>query len=175
MPSHSWSNLNSPGLSHPTCPLAPALPASRGLTQQEPQEPWSLISLMVGQFGHCSRASKLSGRIMPSANAALEKGRSPSQAVTLEPTLPSPQRPADCHHLEGKRHKDMQRRVYARVSPWNVIYLFKHFFFFWLCRAACRILVPRPGIEPGPSAVRPWSPNHRTTREFPPLEFYKTK
>ena len=24
------------------------------------------------------------------------------------------------------------------------------FFFFWLHRAACRILVPRPGIEPGP-------------------------
>ena len=33
------------------------------------------------------------------------------------------------------------------------------FFFFWLCRAACGILVPRPGIEPRPPAVEAWSPN----------------
>ena len=32
---------------------------------------------------------------------------------------------------------------------------------------ACGILVPRPGIESGCSAVKVWSPNHRTTREFP--------
>ena len=36
----------------------------------------------------------------------------------------------------------------------------------WLCRAACGIFVPRPGIEPGPSAVRVQSPNHWTAREF---------
>ena len=34
-------------------------------------------------------------------------------------------------------------------------------------RAACRILVPWPGIEPGPRAVRAWSPNHWTVREVP--------
>ena len=48
--------------------------------------------------------------------------------------------------------------------------------FFWFCfallfflatHAACRILVHWPGIEPGPSAVNPWSPNHWTAREFP--------
>ena len=32
---------------------------------------------------------------------------------------------------------------------------------------ACGILVPRPGIEPGPSAVKAWSPNHWTARELP--------
>ena len=32
---------------------------------------------------------------------------------------------------------------------------------------ACRILVPRPGIEPGPSAVKVPSLNHWTAREFP--------
>ena len=32
---------------------------------------------------------------------------------------------------------------------------------------ASGILVPQPGIEPRPSAVRAWSPNHWTTREFP--------
>ena len=29
------------------------------------------------------------------------------------------------------------------------------------------ILVPRPGFESRPSAMRVWSPNHWTTREFP--------
>ena len=37
---------------------------------------------------------------------------------------------------------------------------------FWLCCAACGILVPRPGIEPAPSAVKARSPDHWTTREF---------
>ena len=32
---------------------------------------------------------------------------------------------------------------------------------------ACGILVPGPGIEPGPSAVRVQSPNHWTAREVP--------
>ena len=29
------------------------------------------------------------------------------------------------------------------------------------------ILVPQPGFESRPSAMRVWSPNHWTTREFP--------
>ena len=40
-------------------------------------------------------------------------------------------------------------------------------FFFWSHCTACRILVPRPGIETVPPAVEVWSPNHWTTREFP--------
>ena len=32
---------------------------------------------------------------------------------------------------------------------------------------ACGILVPQPGIEPGPSAVKARSPNHWTAKEFP--------
>ena len=43
------------------------------------------------------------------------------------------------------------------------------FFFFWPRCTACRILVPRPGIEPGPPAVEAPSPNHWTAREFPLL------
>ena len=39
--------------------------------------------------------------------------------------------------------------------------------FIWPCRAACRILVPRPGTEPMPPAVEAWSPNHCTAREVP--------
>ena len=42
-------------------------------------------------------------------------------------------------------------------------------FFSWLCPAACGILVPRPGVEPGPSAARMGSPNHWTAREVPTL------
>ena len=40
------------------------------------------------------------------------------------------------------------------------------FFFFWVCAMAYGILVPWPGIKPGPSAVRVQSPNHWTSREF---------
>ena len=32
---------------------------------------------------------------------------------------------------------------------------------------ACRILVPLPGIEPRPIAVKAWSLNHQTSRDFP--------
>ena len=41
------------------------------------------------------------------------------------------------------------------------------FVLFWLCYAACRILVPRPGIEPVSPAVEAQSLNHWTTREVP--------
>ena len=40
-------------------------------------------------------------------------------------------------------------------------------FVFWLYCKAYGILVPRSGIEPRPSAVKAWSPNHWTAREFP--------
>ena len=35
------------------------------------------------------------------------------------------------------------------------------------------ILVPRPGIEPGSSAVKARSPNHWTAREFPGQPFWQ--
>ena len=44
--------------------------------------------------------------------------------------------------------------------------LFLIFYFFWPPCGACGILVPRLGIKPGPTAVKAWSPNHWTTREF---------
>ena len=47
----------------------------------------------------------------------------------------------------------------------SIVLLF--FFSFWSGCTACEILVPWPGIEPGPSAVKEPSPNHWTTREFP--------
>ena len=51
---------------------------------------------------------------------------------------------------------------------------FNFFFliYFWLHRAAYRILVPWPGIEPRPPAVKAQGPNHWTTREFPRVVFF---
>ena len=40
-------------------------------------------------------------------------------------------------------------------------------FFFWPHLEAYGILVPQPGIELGPSAVKAPSPNHWTIRKFP--------
>ena len=45
--------------------------------------------------------------------------------------------------------------------------LFYSVLFVWPHCAACGILVPQPGIKPGPLAVRATSPNHWTTRELP--------
>ena len=44
-------------------------------------------------------------------------------------------------------------------------FFFFFFFIFWLCGAACRVLVPQPGIEPVTTAVDVWSANHWTTGE----------
>ena len=44
---------------------------------------------------------------------------------------------------------------------------FTRSFFFWQSRAACGILVPQPGIEPGSPQWKLPSPNHWTAREFP--------
>ena len=57
----------------------------------------------------------------------------------------------------------------------NFIYLFIYFYFIYLyfgpCLAAYGILVPWPGIEPMPSALRAQSLNHWTDREVPIIQF----
>ena len=40
------------------------------------------------------------------------------------------------------------------------------YLFFWPRCVAYGSLVPQSGVEPGPSAVRAWSVNHWTDREF---------
>ena len=52
-----------------------------------------------------------------------------------------------------------------RLSLFPCFFFF--FLFFWPWPMACRILVPPPGIEPRPSAVKALSPNHWTAREVP--------
>ena len=47
----------------------------------------------------------------------------------------------------------------------NLAFNSQYFFFFlifWPHRAACGILVPRPGIKSAPPALEVWSPNHWT-------------
>ena len=62
-------------------------------------------------------------------------------------------------------------QFYLKPSPSDVCTL-KYltfnfiFFIFWPCHTACRILVPRPGIEPTPPAVEAQSLKHRTAREI---------
>ena len=51
--------------------------------------------------------------------------------------------------------------TYIRIAP-----LF-FYLLFWPYCVACRILVPRPGTEPRPMAVKAPSPNHWTAREIP--------
>ena len=46
------------------------------------------------------------------------------------------------------------------------------FIYFFLLHIACGILVPQLDIEPVPSAVKVWSPNHWTAREFPWASFH---
>ena len=62
--------------------------------------------------------------------------------------------------------------------PWQIVILLSKFgspanilslYFYWPHHAACRILVPSPGIKPRPLGVRAPSHNHRTTKEFPIL------
>ena len=48
-----------------------------------------------------------------------------------------------------------------------LLFCFVFCFCFWLRYGACGILVPQPGIEPMPSAVKAWNPNYWTAREFP--------
>ena len=57
--------------------------------------------------------------------------------------------------------------IYTHTHVCVHIYIYIHFFFFFRPHhMAYGILVPQPGIEAGPLAVKALSPNHQTTREF---------
>ena len=61
------------------------------------------------------------------------------------------------------------KRCFHHLESPRVFFFLFLLFFFWPHCEACGILVPRPGIEPGPSpsAVKAPSPNHWTAMEFP--------
>ena len=56
-----------------------------------------------------------------------------------------------------------------QLLPWELEKVSTPFFNFNF--VAYKILVPGPGIKPVPPALEWQSPNHWTTREFPPFPF----
>ena len=61
------------------------------------------------------------------------------------------------------------RQILYRLSHAAFIMVYKalrFYFIFWLRGTACKILVSELGTDPGPTAVKGWSPNHQTVREF---------
>ena len=57
--------------------------------------------------------------------------------------------------------------LYSETAGILFHFILFYYFFGGPCCAACEILVPQPGIEPGPSAVKAQSPNHWTAKESP--------
>ena len=123
---------------------------------------------------HCpqDRALSTSGA-EPSHTSSPDCGRLPCSGHTA-----SPRRSLGVLRSSHSRHlAPLVTRV--TVEPWrpeasggackglSLSLLFFFFFTFWPHRAACGILVPRPGIEPAPSAVEVQSPNHWTARKVP--------
>ena len=97
------------------------------------------------------------------------KVKSESEVTQSCPTLSNPM---DCSLRGSSIHEIFQ----PRVLEWVAIafsYDKLHFIlpsFFWLCHMACRILVPRPGIEFMPLQWKSGL-NHWTTKEVPPSMF----
>ena len=64
---------------------------------------------------------------------------------------------------------------YCLSGKWKcysaVFFFLDIFVCFWPDCLTCRTLVPIPGIEPGPSAMKVWSPSYWTAREYPLLCF----
>ena len=54
----------------------------------------------------------------------------------------------------------------------NSYYFCVYFFSHAMQPVGCGILVPLPGIEPGPSTVGAWNPKHWIAREFPQMCFF---
>ena len=75
-----------------------------------------------------------------------------------------------CSYCTLKQRDEKNRYLYLYIY----IYIYLKFFFcFWLCQEACGILIPWPGIEPGPSTMKAWSLNQWTARKF--LKIYIIK
>ena len=71
--------------------------------------------------------------------------------------------------------KAYQVRAFLYPDHNHLVFCLFYFVFlflcFWVflgpCRTACGILVPQPGVEPGPSAVKAQGTNYWTAREVP--------
>ena len=64
-----------------------------------------------------------------------------------------------------------ERDFWGLIYSYDNLMVFLFVCLFWgggSCCVACGILVPQPGIEPGPLAVKAWTLSHWTARVFPP-------
>ena len=68
-------------------------------------------------------------------------------------------------------HCESQWMLQMKTFPQSLWYTFL-FFFFQPSNAACAILVPWPETEPMSSAVKAYSPNYWTAREFPVINIH---
>ena len=87
--------------------------------------------------------------------------------------IPAPEPPGSslCLYTQDSVPRPTQKRLHTWDLTWKNSMFSLSFtsFFFLLHRTACGTLVPRPGIEPIPSAVEAQSLNYWTAREAPPL------
>ena len=72
-------------------------------------------------------------------------------------------------HIYTCSIKIIYQRRFLKYESFPFKLILFYYYFFWPRHVACGILVPRPGIESGPLAVKVPRPNHRTTREFPTI------
>ena len=67
--------------------------------------------------------------------------------------------PQNCINLQGNKHLSF---IFIRIMG----FLKKTFYLlFWPLHVTCRIVVPQPGMEPGPPAVEVWRPSYQTRRQ----------
>ena len=69
--------------------------------------------------------------------------------------------------LLSHRNIDMMD-MYCFIFTFKILFIYLYF-----GHAARGILVPQPGIEPAPPAVKAWSLNHWTSREVPDMYWFK--
>ena len=76
------------------------------------------------------------------------------------------------NHLHLSSNFDSHASCQRGIAFYFIHYFKKQFIFiFWPCHTACGILVPQLETEARPLAVKAWSPNPWTTREFPGFAF----
>ena len=83
------------------------------------------------------------------------------------------------HLLEYNLHKGRNLFLlylwYISQVPWTGHGPFFSLSLFWPCLLACRTLIPWPGIEPRPKAVKALHPNNWTVRKSPDMVHFLNK
>ena len=74
--------------------------------------------------------------------------------------------PVQMYIVNDRCRRACRHMVYKVTIGWVCLLRSVLFIYLFIGCTACGILVPRPGIEPGPLAVKAPNPNRWTTREF---------